>query len=419
MHTNTPTSRVLPLIATLVLSSCGGSEPMASGGAVVDTLANGAVRVVNTAEGIWGLDDTERWVVTEDLRIGVVDGEAPYVFGRVTMVRPGTQGRIWVMDSQAFELRLFNPDGSFERAVGKRGEGPGEFTGNVCAFPGPNGEVWVEDSGRRWQRFLEDGRLVGSHRVTSNLGCGIRRWTPDGRFFVVNTRRVVGGTPFERTGFFVVHRMGTEGELIQGDTVFPPMVPPAPTVTWVSANNGSRFTGTVSFSPRAGSVLGPSGDFWVMDGDGSYAFRRQSPAGDTLLMIERTHVPIPVPNSIRNRTIQDFRDRYEGRTAEGGFDPDQVPRVYPPFGRLTIGTDGTLWVRKQLGDGAFGLDVFSPDGIYLGEAVVPPDFAQMSIWYATPDRLYGVVTDDLDVQYVVRLEVQRPRALEAPAPFRG
>ncbi len=162
------------------------------------------------------------------------------------------------------------------------------------------------------------------------------------------------------------------------------------------------------FSPRAGSRLGPSGDFWVQDGDGSYALRRQSPAGDTLLMIERAHVPVPIPNRVRDRAIQDFRDRYPGRTAEGGFGPDQVPRVYPPFGGITIGTDGTLWVRRQIGDGAVGLDVFASDGIYLGEAVVPPDFAQMSIWYAGRDWLYGVVTDDLDVQYVGRLEVQRP-----------
>jgi hypothetical protein len=401
---------VLPLIATLVLSSCGGSEPAASGGAVIDTLANGAVRVVNTAEGIWGLDETQRWVVSEDLRIGVLDGEAPYVFGLVRNVFPGTQGRIWVMDSQAFELRLFNSDGSFERAVGKRGEGPGEFAGNPCAFPGPNGEAWVEDTLRRWQGFVEDGRLVGNHRVTSNLGCGIRRWTPDGRFFVVNTSRAPGAGIFESTSFFVVHRMGTEGEfegeLIQGDTVFAPIVPPSPRVTWVSANSRGRIISTVPFTPRATWVLGPSGDFWVTDGGGSYAIRRQSPVGDTLLMIERSHVPVPIPNSIRAQEIEDFRP--EGRTAEGGFDSDQVARVYPPFDSFTIGTDGTLWVRKQVGDGAIGLDVFSSDGIYLGAAVVPPDFAQMRISYAGPDWLYGIVRDDLDVQYVVRLEIQRP-----------
>jgi len=48
MHTKLPMSRVFPLIvtvalATLVLNSCGRSEAVMSGGAVVDTLANGAV----------------------------------------------------------------------------------------------------------------------------------------------------------------------------------------------------------------------------------------------------------------------------------------------------------------------------------------------------------------------------------------
>ena len=392
------------VLATLVFSSCGGSESAASGGAVIDTLANGAIRVVNTAEGIWGLDETKRWVLAEDLRIGVLEGEAPYVFGSVRNVFPATQGRIWVMDAQASELRLFNPDGSFERAVGKQGEGPGEFAGrSPCAFPGPNGEVWVEDSLRRWQRFNEEGSLVGSHRFTSNFRCGTRRWTPDGRFLVEHAS-FPDRTTYARTSFFVVHRMGTDGELTQGDTVLQLVEPPPLMVSWVSATG--RYSASVPFTHEATWDLGPSGDVWVTDGGGSYAIRRQSPAGDTLLMIERPHVPVPVPDRIRDEAVPDVRPN--GMTLEDGFDLDQVPRVYPPFDSFTIGTDGTLWVRKQLGDGAFGLDVFSPDGIYLGEAIVPPDFAQMRITYAGPDWLYGIVTDDLDVQYVVRLEVRRP-----------
>jgi len=36
-------------------------------------------------------------------------------------------GRIAVADNGAATIRIFRPDGSFERELGRRGEGPGEF----------------------------------------------------------------------------------------------------------------------------------------------------------------------------------------------------------------------------------------------------------------------------------------------------
>lgn len=395
--------RLVFVSAAFLLGACGGWDGDTGSAVRVDTLPGGGLHVRSPAQGEWEPEEGTPWRIVEELRIGAVDGEGPEVFGRVRSVIPDAQGRMWVMDSQAFELRLFDADGNFVRVVGGPGEGPGEFAMSPCTFPGPDGEIWVEDMLRRWQRFDSAGNYLGSHPVTSNLGCGIRRWTPDGRFLVVNTVR---DPQPSSTGFYVVHRLEEGGQLVPGDTIHPPELSPPPLVTWVSADGRGRITMPLPFAPRPARVLAASGDFWVADGDGPYVIRRESAEGDTLLVIERDYEPIPIPASVRDEAIRDFRR--DGMTPEGGFDPNDVPRFYPAFESFQTGPDGALWVWRQLAEGEVGLDVFTPDGRYLGQAQTPADFDRMTIHTITRDHLYGIVRDELDVPYVVRLGIRRP-----------
>lgn len=101
----TPT---LLLFAILLATSCTGDQDPTGGIIAMDTLANGAVHVVSAPEGTWAHSGTEPWRLVEDLRIGVVEGDEPYMFGFARNVFPDPQGRIWVLDSQASELRLFD-----------------------------------------------------------------------------------------------------------------------------------------------------------------------------------------------------------------------------------------------------------------------------------------------------------------------
>jgi hypothetical protein len=389
----------------LALAACGGGEA-APITAVVDTLANGAVRVRSSADGVWRDRPEARWRIVEELRIGRIDGDGPEVFGRVGGVIPDEQGHMWVLDTQAYEIRVFDADGRFVRTVGRRGEGPGEFGGffGPCAFPGPNGQIVVEDRLGRWQRFDTAGALVAAQPSTSNLGCGLRVWTTDGRFLVVNTHTDL--LTRERSSYFVVHALDADGDLVPGDTFPSPTLPPNPTVTWVSTSGVGRIISAPPFWPRGTMLLSPTGDFWISDGGGPYTVRRQALAGDTFMVMERPYDPVPIPDSIRDRAIDDFRR--EGYTAENGFDPDQVPRVYPPIEQLLVAPDGTLYVRRTVAGGSAALDVFSADGHYLGEAEVGEDFARFSIRHLTSDKMYGIVQDELGVQYVVRLGIQRP-----------
>ena len=86
---------------------------------------------------------------------------------------------------------------------------------------------------------------------------------------------------------------------------------------------------------------------------------------------------------------------------------DVVPRAYPPFERFYRSRDGTLWVRRSLGDGVVGFDVFDEEGRYLGQPEVPAGLVSMSVRLITGDGMYVIDTDELGVDYAVRLEILR------------
>jgi hypothetical protein len=378
---------VLLSVVALSLPACERSEAAISS-AVVDTLANGAVRVRNTAEGAWAASGAPPWRLVEELRIGRVDGEGADVFGRIRNVFPDASGRIWVMDSGARELHLFDADGAFLRTVGRSGDGPGEISSNSCAYAGPDGEIWVEGGGRL-QRFDTAGVLLGGTAITRN--CSRTLWTSDGRFLV-----------FTGAGS-VEHRMTAAGELVAGDTFPAPSLPDAPTVTWRLPGARITLRDAVPFWPVAMWAESNTGDRWISDGGGPYAFRSESLAGDTLLLVERPYEPFPIEDATREEG-----SRREGWVADEPYSTDQVPRVYPPFDRIAPATDGTIWIFRTAAGGTSAVDVFAPDGVYLGAAGLPADFDRMDVRVVTGEHMYGIARDDLDVEYVVRLRIVRP-----------
>jgi hypothetical protein len=344
------------------------------------------------------------WRVVEELRIGgTAAAEAPYLFQGARNVIPDARGRFWVLDSRAFQMRLFDANGVYMRTVGGSGQRSGEFASNPCAFAGPNGEIWVEDGLRRWQRFDDEGLLVGTLTVTSNIGCGIRRWLPDGRFLVVNV-----DDPYDGTSSFVVYRNSPEGELLPGEGFVAPALAPQATVTW-SSERGGQFRGQLPFSPPSTAQLGSTGDFWISDGDGRYAIRRQTPAGDTVLVIERAYEPVLILDSLRARAATVPPQAQAGyiRPEEGLA--DRIPRFYPPFDSFHFATDGSLWVRRHLANGAQGFDVFSSDGAFLGHVTAPQGFANVRIHAITSDKIYGTVGPEVGPHtMVVRFAIRRP-----------
>jgi hypothetical protein len=387
-------------VLILVSIGCQGEAGSTNSGFQVDTLEGGTKWVRNGTEGRWTRTAQDAWTLREDLSIGRLDGDGPDLFGLVRNVIPGIDGTIWVLDSQAQELRQFASDGGFLRTLGGPGEGPGEFGRNTCAFAGPHGEIWVE-SGGRWQRFNANGELLGGQPVTRSLACGILTWR--GEELAAAFSEYDPATQ-ELSGALILHERSPDGTVTTRDTLPMPTIPDRPTVEWFIDGRRVR-SARLPLAHSPGYFLQDSGVFWVTDGSGDYRFRRQALEGDTLLIVERSHEPVSAPDSIRNAEIEGLYWNDVGYP--DGFRESDVPRDFPPFERIVEATDGTVWMRRRVQGGQVSYDVFRATGEFLGAVPLPSGLREFREHSITDSYVYGVARGELDVQYVVRLRIRK------------
>ena len=146
--------------AALFAAACssGGGD---WAGSVTDSA--GVSIVANPATGMWGRG--QAWTVQEELRIGALEGDPEYQFGQVAQggITVDSHGRIYVLDQQAQEIKVYSPDGAYEKTIGKQGGGPGELRAAQFLVMGPGDTLVVPDLGnRRVSKFSPDGTLLAS-----------------------------------------------------------------------------------------------------------------------------------------------------------------------------------------------------------------------------------------------------------------
>jgi hypothetical protein len=159
--------------------------------------------------------------------------------------------------------------------------------------------------------------------------------------------------------------------------------------------------------------LAPSGRLWFAL-TGEYRIFEMTADGDTILEISRDFDPLPVTSADVDSAVAGL----EWFVRQGGkVDRTRFPSTKPPVRQFFVDDRGRIWVASQeAGAGASRwsgeraspvLDVFDPDGRYLGKLTLP---FPLSI-YPTPvfrgDMVYAVSRDELDVPYVVAARIRR------------
>jgi hypothetical protein len=93
--------------------------------------------------------------------IGDTAGGAGQELDRVAGAALLRDGSVVVANSGTYELRFYSAGGTFVRAVGRQGQGPGEFAhiDGLCRIDGDSLLVW-DSSQRRVSIFAPDGRFV-------------------------------------------------------------------------------------------------------------------------------------------------------------------------------------------------------------------------------------------------------------------
>ena len=95
------------------------------------------------------------------------------VFGSIAVVTADSAGRIFVLDQQAQQVRVFAPDGKLITSLGRAGRGPGELSryANGVMVPA-DGSVWVADYAQARINVYapEDGRLRNTIPLVARPG---------------------------------------------------------------------------------------------------------------------------------------------------------------------------------------------------------------------------------------------------------
>lgn len=391
-----PRSSVLLFVCLLAAVACNDAGPPRWAGSI-DTLSSGQVVVSNPDAPLW--PEGAAWRLTEELRIGALEEDGPELFGQIRSLAVDDAGRIYVLESQAQEVRVFGPDGSHVRTIGRPGGGPGEFSEPALAEIGARGDLWVTDpDNNRVSVFDTAGAFVRSHPVPG--GFIIVPW-PGGFDRAGNYHYPV---PDFSAGDFRMKLVKHDGDMQPADTLSPP-TDPVQRERFELTRGPSRMIASVPFDAGFRWRLGQDGTLWG-GLTGEYRIFELSADGDTIRSITRAFAPVPVTRADRQQGIEDL----EWFTEQGGeVDVSKIPSHKPAFETFTFDAEGRLWVWPVTGDEeGQALDVFDDQGRYLGRITSPVPLASHPSPVISHDAVVAVTRSELDVPFVVRLRIERP-----------
>jgi hypothetical protein len=395
---------ILALALVLLLPGCEDSLPPSTQWTVTsDTLSSGAIHAVNVPPA---RDPGPTWVLEEELRIGSLDGDGPSSFGQLKGVAVSEDGRVIVLDAIAQELRVFGADGRHLATYGGKGGGPGELESAYGLMMSSEGTVWVPDHrNARMSLFDPDVGIVASYPLHVFSRAFVWQGVLDSGGRVLKPS-ITPGPPRRR-----VLRVYTP-EMVLADSLPMPDRPatdprdPPDAFYWEAPDGRSSGYIAVPFYPQGNELVDPNGAVWsTAPGDPTYRVTRWNPGGDTTLVLDTRRAQVPVPAGVRDSIIGAIREQLLERGATNQ-DWSKVPEVRPAVESMFLAEEGHLWIRVASPDSITRYDVFDRDGRYSGTAVTALRVFRWVKPVVRGEHFWAVVTDDLDVPFVVRARVQ-------------
>lgn len=389
---------LLALLAAAIACE-GGGEPRS---AVVRDSAGIAI-----IENVSPDDSTawDWWSIGPPLTDIGGEGAAGHDLFRVSHAILLPDGRFVVANSGSSELRFFDATGSLLQAVGRRGEGPGEFLGISWLSAVGGDTLYVYDGyASRMSVYHPDGTFI---RDFVFGGQGMRA-TAIGRFAdgTFAGRETVLLRPsqdgpiegLQRPDVSIV-RVNGLGEV---EATLGPF-PGAERFINVNADGGgvvavevvTPLLGRTAWHVATGNVL------WSGTQDGP-ELRVYDPEGSLVRIVRTGRAPEPVTDRHREALIAKRLESVpDDRVAavRSGLEALAVAEFVPPYGRLVADRAGNLWVADyDDGLGPAGRwTVYSAAGHGLARIALPERFTPYDIG---EEWILGKELDDLDIEHL-------------------
>ncbi len=396
----TKTYASLPAIVAAALvsaiSACGGATPRRTADPFADL-------------PVWTL------AAEPDLRVGRLDGPDEYTFSGVRAAALSGDTLLVVADGGASEIRLYDRAGSFVRALGGPGSGPGEFE-NIGPIEVGQGLVSAWDyRHHRVTTFGLDGELVRTVGWRAEAGEGtpvVVGFRHDGSGFA----RLMGGGghetmmnrpegPYRQPAAYARFASDGTGEVVYRDAGDERVV--------TRDDHGYQIISTPLGRRSVGTL---AGEALVVGLNDSLTLVRVEPDGSVRPLVRQDVAPRPFSDedwaAYRERAERAREQRRELGMPVGGEIERPRHRTYPIFTVIREGADGHMWVAQSAGHAGtrWWWWIFDRDGGPVGRFVSRP----IQLESLDTARVVGVERDELGVETVVVYRVERATAVETP-----
>lgn len=388
---------ILTLVLALTTSGCDTVPELPADARVRYDTVGGVPHVISGNRGAWAGGGS--WTVPDSgVVIGALEGPEEQVFGEVAGVVVDGEGRIWVADDQAKEIRVFDADGAFVRTIGRDGEGPGEFRNLSGLAVAPEGVGALDGTLARVTVFRPSGEVVRTFsldRPYMILEHGATMAFDDhGRFF---DRARFATRPLLDSMAVITY--SPAGEPV--DTAFIAAIEQDHLV--VERGGRPIMTFPRPYGPSPSLAIGPDGTIYFTRGD-AYRIQVLDPSGDTVRVLRREIQPRPLTEEEREAALDDIAERYE---QAGAIAPPRIdiPEIRPVIARLAADPAGNLWVLNPPEPSwrSFEWWVHDPEGRYLGAVAAPT----MNVMHIGEELMAGVTWDELGVQRVKVVPIRK------------
>jgi hypothetical protein len=350
----------------------------------------------------------ERWSLVEELRYGAEDG--PGSLADVRGIVVGDSGQLLVLDFKDPQIHLFDSLGNYLRAIGRLGQGPGEFSNANGMLRAPDGRLWLNDPNNSRFTVLEpDGGYSAGYPVQiRGYGYIWRAWFDR------------SGSLYEEIGVRVdttylrrLQRLRVDGASLVADTL--PRFPCDSLGRTVGASGPAYRTPNgfmqVPFMASPLQVINIDNGAWCATGKSYEIHHVTLDDHATGVMARGTRPAVPVSAAERDSAEERVRAFFK---QTGGSTPDLslIPGEKPIFRSLHVDPAGRLWVGVNTTDPGYSWDLFDRTGRLLAAVRAPFEIAPYQPVVFQGDRIYAVASDT-DVPTIVRARLVRAPLADA------
>ena len=310
-------------------------------------------KLVLTEEMIWG--------DSEDPEKSFDGTELPFVVA--------DNGKIYAIDMEVAQVKIFDDSGQLIKTFGKKGQGPGEFSMPAGIQITPDGTLMIEDSlNRRLAFYSLKGEHIKDISTAKRLALA--------RILLDNEGNMLG----MEVGLFGENKMFMEYKKYDKDL--------NPMFSLAKVEFPLPIPGSGNKMNLIDMLIG-----FQFDKDGNVFFGRNkdyeieifSPSGKHIRTIKKDFKPEKVTQEDINEILEQIPNNTPGVNIRDLF---EFPKLFPPFQSFVLDEENRLFVRtytKGKVKREYVIDIFDKEGVFISQLTTKVDFR---IW--KNNKVYSV-----------------------------